>query len=97
MLRKGGVVVQCLRKLVLLTARGFTMLPVANAVAMTTLAVHIAAPSPFYNRSFELQSFIIDRRKWDVNTKIRAHITAGRVVPGSGQSRSRLPGTLASL
>ena len=73
------------------------MTSVANTVAMTTLAVHTLQPLIFYNRSFELQSFIIDRRKWDVNTKIRAHITAGRVVPGSGQSRSRLPGTLASL
>jgi hypothetical protein len=63
------------------------MTSVANTVAMTTLAVHTLQPLIFYNRSFELQSFIIDRRKWDVNTRIRAHITAG--------SRSRRAGKWA--
>ena len=34
------------------------MTSVANTVAMTTLAVHTLQPLIFYNRSFELQSFI---------------------------------------
>ena len=53
------------------------MTSVANTIAMTTLAIHTLQPLIFYTRSFELQSFI-DRRKWDVNTKIRAHITLCR-------------------